>query len=641
MDGRITSALERFLRGEMFEFGDPRGALSDPAMISRLESDLPYQFSTFCVYLAVHSYNMALNTYGEAVTEGYSERGFDGIAISLNDRPIDSPEMARAAIKKSIARYHDQIDEGENVPPPSVRLLMVQVKMASRAEMSDLDHLGNSAFRFLANPDYTNELKPNPMVVRWWEIFNELRNGFKENGIPFAPELDLLFIYQGFRLEENALNTAACATSLEILRQHLGHDRVNFTIWRGDEIIDAIALADQAVDGVLEGAHLLELPQSGANGYIGFVAASSIARLIPRVKFIGEKKERPDERVFSDNVRSFTGDNKNNLGAVGLIRTLEDGEGDQLILRHNGVTIVARDARLSVDPSNSMDVTLKGFQIVNGAQSSFILQQHEDLLEGAFIPVKIVITEDEGVKDGVVVGANTQSQVSDYDMLARCPEVRAIQQGFDAVDWNRQDKLWLRRRRGERFPDRVSHRFQILTPRQLLEAFVSAIEKKPHSVHANASKLITRVPSSVFCRDHHPSVYRALGWLVATGRHWAKANGIEWAVEESFQGDPGGSGRKRQKVYRARHHFILALWHLADPNPDDLNRDQGKLSSKLVAVRDRFERVCVMLSDQDAAMALAVRAAEIVDSLVDDESELPAQVRKKDFTERLLAKLRS
>lgn len=630
-DLRVAKGVERFIKGEYELFGLPRRNVAQGKPCPPLTVNDSYSFCSFCVHLAVNSYNIAVHGYGDAVTEGYSERGFDGIAIAFEDIPLDSPETARRVAEAAISEYKDSLSDPEPMSPPNVRILMIQVKMKGSAKTDELDSLGGSAYRFLTMPDFAADMSPNDMVMRWWHIYDEIRKVYERNDVAFTPELDLLFIYQGDKNEEDPLNTWACEAQQEILSDKLQQDKVNFKTWRIDEIIEAIALADQAVDGVLAGAQLLRLPEARAVGYIGYAPAKSIADMIPKVKILGDKRLRPDERVFADNIRSFTGDLKN-PGAVALRKTLVDGEADQVILRHNGITIVTRDAKMVPREDGSFDVELKAYQIVNGAQSSFILQRNCELLANAFIPIKIVVTEEDEIKDGVVLGANLQSQISPYDMLARKKEIRALQQAFESIDYGRPDKLWFQRRRGERFPNRVEHSFQILTPRQLLEAFVAAIEGMPHTVHTNAGKLINKVPDSIFCSNHHPSVYRALGWLVAAGRHWADHADMDWVVE----GPTSILSMNRGKnLYIPRHHFIYAMWRLIDPNPDDVDVLQGKLARNSEKVEARFESICEQLCDRNAAIEFGNRAARAVELAREDSGPIGGEVRKLPFTRRL------
>lgn len=630
MDGRISDGLNRFIKGEMELFGNPCDAVDSPELKGLITSNLAFQFCTFCVYLAVNKYNIPVYSYRDAVTEGYSERGFDGLVISLGDEPLASPEDAARIARENIAQFRQAGEEGQPEEKPMVKILMIQVKMASAAELKEIDNLAMSALRFLGEADFLSEWKPNQQVGHWWRIYSAIRQVYQEENIPLEPELDVLFIYQG--IKQDQLNEKAAESCARILRRQFNASQISTAIWRIDEIVDAIALADQAVDGVLTGARLLPLPETKASGYIGYAPALSIARLIPKIHQFGGQS-RPDERVFSDNVRSFKGNGLNNPGAEGLRHSLHSHEGDQVILRHNGITIVARKVSLRPSADGTADVELKAFQIVNGAQSSFVLQRNEDKLANAHIPIKIVETEDEAVKEGVILGANTQSQVTAYDMLAVMPEVRALQQGFNAIGCQRPDKLWLRRRLGERFPDHVTHRFHIVTPRQLLEAFVSAYWGRPHYAHSDSSQLIDHVPGEIFSREHSTSVYRALGWLLAAGRHWADKNGFIWSDESNTERDAKLLKEGERKIYGARHQFVFALWQLCDPNPDSVNERSQNPFGRRDNVEKRFEAVCSMLSSPESSPVLTQKAAAAIDAVTAPASMLSMQVRKKAFTD--------
>jgi hypothetical protein len=123
-----------------------------------------------------------------------------------------------------------------------------------------------------------------------------------------------------------------------------------------------------------------------------------------------------------------------------------------------------------------------------------------------------------------------------------------------------------------------------------------------------------------------------MGWMVVTGRHWADSAGYGWAVE----GSPGTLSMNKGKVlYIPRHHFIFALWHLVDPNPDDVDVKQGKLSHKSKAVGERFEKICQILCDIEVAVDYGNRAAEAVEKAREEGAPIGSQVRKLPFTQRV------
>jgi hypothetical protein len=394
-------------------------------------------------------------------------------------------------------------------------------------------------------------------------------------------------------------------------------------MWGCDELIQAVEWTSKAVSGVLKSASLMPLPNDGAQAYIGFIPASSLVELIPDVG------GRPDERVFLDNVRSFLGDEEKkgyspNPGAVGLKHSLKMGEGKEVVLRHNGVTIVAR----GLEHQEDGNLTLREFQIVNGAQTSFVLFRNRDLLENVFVPIKLVITENDDVKDGVIVGANTQAPVGQYDMLARVREVRLLHQAFNAVSHSKPEKLWLQRRRREWVPPNAYAELRFVTPRQLLEGFASAYLAIPHRVLNEPGMLLPFVPGRIFSSGHDPALYRAVGWMVVTGRRWAQANGAgRW-----------GGGDRETEGYVARHQFVFALRLLADPVPE-LGDEGFARGSKPVV--HRFERICSLLAGEHG-LRLGQAAAEGVGQVLASRRLSSSLARRREFTDQVheIAKLK-
>ena len=232
-------------------------------------------------------------------------------------------------------------------------------------------------------------------------------------------------------------------------------------------------------------------------------------------------------------MRSYLGESEDkNPGAYGLAKTLDENEGDQVIIRHNGITIVAEDASIQeTGDSGRSNLALKGYQIVNGAQSSSVLFNHRDQLGDVAIPIKVVITKDERIRNGVILGANTQTNVDAYDMLGARLEIRQLQQHFQSLSADDPIKLWLRRRRGERMFIRRYDPERMVTPRQLLDCFAATVEGVPHRVHASPKDFLNEqqfLGTTIFAEDHDPSVYMAMGWLVIAGRYWAVRKKYQW-----------------------------------------------------------------------------------------------------------------
>lgn len=619
MDQALWAALCRFARGDNTVFGPDMGTEEGGAH-AELDPNDPLTFARFCVYLAVHRLDLPVESFAQAFTEGRGELGFDGIVVSLGGEALPRLEVLEEAVENILqAREVTGGREGLNlgrVPQP--RVLFVQAKRENVTPMREVDHFGASAERFVAfREEEFRALAPNEQVLNWWLTFDGVRQVFLRHGLAFEPEVDLVFAYAGRWTEPDGPEA-----SRAMAERHLGHvtgpERVRYRMWGCDELVQAVEWTSKAVSGVLKSAALIQLPNGAAQAYIGFVPATSLVGLIPDVN------GRPDDRVFLDNVRSFLGDEEEkglspNPGAVGLKHSLTEGEGGEVVLRHNGVTIVARGMEVLANG----DLALREFQIVNGAQTSWVLFRNRDMLDGVHVPIKVVITEDEDVKNGVIVGANTQAPVGQYDMLSRVKEVRLLHQAFNAISGTRPEKIWLQRRRREWVPLSAYTELRFVTPRQLLEGFAAAFFGIPHRVLNEPGLLLQYVPGRIFSAGHDPSVYRAVGWMVVTGRRWAQANG---------EGKWGGTGERDPGGYVARHQYVFALRLLVDSDPGPLGEAMLVRNSKQV-VR-RFERICSLLAGPHGPQ-FGQAAGEVVQQVMGDRRINSAMARRREFTDQV------
>ncbi|RFC43582.1 MAG: AIPR protein [Verrucomicrobia bacterium] len=603
MDPRITAALERFSRNEIEAFRRP----IEPGTAPNPKD--PLTFARLCVYLAVHRLDLPLHSYEDAVTEGADDCGLDGIAVAVGSEPLDSPASARSSAEEAIECAREA--EGITTELPRPRVLLIQSKRNPKCSNNEVKLFGVDALDFLTgNRDQLRKQRPNPSILRWWEIYDALRQVFRKNRVPFVVETDLVFAYSGTWSEDKQRPEGSRENAERRLREALGHDRARFRMWGADELAEALPLAPAPTARSLDGVTVVPLPASGpAQGFLGYAPASAVVALLPRAA--GEL----DDRVFVDNVRAYLGTEKNgNPGAAGLAHTLDTGRGEEVILKHNGITLVADEAVLE---GNS--IRLEGYQIVNGAQTSHVLHRKRHLLQGVSLPIKVVVTRDETLKDEIIRGANTQSPVDDFDFLSRVAGVRLLESAFRSIPLEDPSKLWLQRRRGERLYDRVYEANRIVTPRQLMEAFASAILDRPHAVHANAADFLGLVKTEeIFHPYHDPSVYLAMGWLVVAGRRLAARS--HWLWEARF-----GNGPKSQ-AYPARFQFFHALWLQVDPGPSRTGLDNGS-----PAVQQRFGAACALLSDPVACKPLETAVASAIHRAFTGRKAKSTQVRAQAF----------
>ena len=241
-------------------------------------------------------------------------------------------------------------------------------------------------------------------------------------------------------------------------------------------------------------------------------------------------------------------------------------------------------------------IELAAPQIVNGCQSAHVLVANAAALADCHVPVKIIITQDEGLKDSIVLASNTQAAVDDYDMLARNQGLRDLETAFDRSETLPHHRVWLQRRRNEPvdWPDHWEGKdwTRVVRPRHLLDAYAASIAGIPHTAHDKPGNILAMAKNeTVFHVDHEPTLYRALGWLVVNGRKWAHRNRRKWQDQYTHSG-PG--------AYPARHHFVHALWRLADVTPDAIGAGDLRKSG---AADERFQLLINVLQQHGEKMS--------------------------------------
>lgn len=617
MDPRLLDALRKFARQEIPLFSTPY-AIGPDGSIEEIDEARPQMrttdpttFQRLAVNLALHRLDVPAVSYDEAfVEDAVDVLAIDGAAIAVGDEPIFDIETARAAALEA----SEFVGESSNGQPLRPRLLLVRSLFDNEAPLSEIEAFGRDA-QLLATGRPDAIMRETVDLGRIATLFQAMRDAPREAHALFEPQIDLVFAFCG-DWQRSPRSDAALAVRLADLRAALPGADIRFQIWGQEELIRAYERVALAAVGVLRDVKLMTIPRitsptGPARGWIGYTPAISIARLI-----LGPD-QLPDPRLFYDNVRHYLGENaRANPGAAGLARTLEDGENAEVVLRHNGVTIVARGAEFEEDEEGGGDLLLREFQIVNGAQTAFTLYALRNKLDDAYVPLKVVVTEDERIKDGVVLGANTQSAVDRFDMLARRNELRALQHYFEATPANAPEKLWLQRRRDEPFRTRVNpHR--VLQPRQLMEGFAATVLGAPHRVHDNPSLLLDEIPGRIFHPAHEPTAYLAVGWLIVAGRRWAERHDQRWA-------DRVGVGRT--DAYPARFQFLYALFQLVDPDPDNIEIAKGDDAA------ERYWRIAEVFAARDGA-ALADLAGVVVREAAGGRPLSRELVRRTGFTE--------
>jgi hypothetical protein len=588
MERRLRHALRRFAEHQVDALrpgGPDEGDEPAAEVLAQFEESDSGGFSRFCTALV--GFHVA--PYGEDVQRGYTDGlgdfSIDGIFIILNDQVVETNEQA-AALSTAFG-------EAEPSGSPELKLVFVQAKMSAFPQHGDVYKFRGDVQRFLKAPEH--DLKKARMREELLERARAVRTLTDGRSADVAVSVRLVFAFAGeVRADDNVDAEQARAQEEANLSETLGWP-VQYEFWGADELLHAYQAARLATKKRLTDVSLMPLPVGGPSGFMGYVSGKALADFIKRPNERGQTHE--DHLLFYENVRHHLGNHKTNVGAAALAATLESSERTHVIVRNNGVTIIALGAEIE-----GPEIELIGAQIVNGAQTSVTLLRNYHRLEGVHVPIKIVIAPDEATKIGVIKGANTQATVDDYDMLAIERTVRDLQATFDFGSSELPDKVWMRRRRNE-WVYGVRERWdRVVSPRDLMEAFAATFLGAPHEVHADPKLLLTRVPSEIFNRTHENEAYRYLAWLLAAGRDWGRRSNAPWT---------GGDKGSR---YPARHQMVFALHRIIDretPFPRTPGGSYDLTRTGLIA--KHYRDLCGRLAGRDGR-ALANDASKVVEA---------------------------
>lgn len=555
IDKRVKELLDEASKHDLF--GLPNST-SDAGLV---DWDAPAHFAKLIVRLALRDYGFPIAAEADVFTDGMNDLGIDGFAVSVGGHSIIDEESA----SEVIASY----------PDAKIRLLFVQAKRDTRVHDKDISYFGTKVQQLLRLPPDRFEMsRPNENIRRQWRLFQDAKSAFAKAGSPIEPEIYLVFAYCGDWQGGHFKPSAAKDTVLDNIRSALPKARASMDIWGTDEIVLAAQRSGTSIRRVIEGDSLLQLPPQVGTAYLGFVSAATLITALSR-EYRGAIELDP--QFFIENPRNFLGltDAQRNPGASAIQKAITNGNGGRLALGHNGITIICKAAS-QIDDSK---LEVVGPQVVNGCQSCHTLSENRSKLADVFVPLRIVVTSDADIADEVIVASNTQAEINTYNMLSRLPPLKRLQRPFEVGHPNDMQRLWLQRREQEIL---LNHRGweRVLTPRQLYEAFRAVVLGRPHSATDRYQRRQASVEQEdVFAADHEPNLYRMLGWLVVSGRRWARERDQKQWDDRYYHGGA--------RAYAGRSHFMFALFHLADDTPEHLLTTHLKTSR---ASQDRFQQ---------------------------------------------------
>jgi hypothetical protein len=230
-------------------------------------------------------------------------------------------------------------------------------------------------------------------------------------------------------------------------------------------------------------------------GYFGVIPFSEYKKLI-----IDENDNL--KNVFYDNIRSYQGDNLVNKD---IDKTLKDGKFDLFTVMNNGVTVLSK----SLTPAGNK-FTLKDYQIVNGCQTSHVLYFNRNLngINTLQIPIRIVVSDNEDVKNQVIIATNSQTEVKREQLVALSEYQKKLESYYNSIIGT--GRLYYERRSKQYNAENSVPKSKIISIPVQIISFTSMILDEPHNVRGYYSKVVENIEKAgkfIFADNHECAPY--------------------------------------------------------------------------------------------------------------------------------------
>lgn len=213
---------------------------------------------------------------------------------------------------------------------------------------------------------------------------------------------------------------------------------------------------------------------AGQEGYV------VLAKLRDYSSFVQDESKNLRRYLFDSNVRAYLG---KNLVNADIRKTLDDNSGPNFWWLNNGVTILATSASLV-----GKTLKLRDIQIVNGLQTTESIYKHFSSMpdsEGDIrtLLVKVIVSQDESVRDQVIRATNNQSAVEPAALHA----TERIQRSIEEILLQHE---WFYERRTNFYKNEGKPDGRIVSPLLMAAGSVALLLKNPVSASKFKQKAI-------------------------------------------------------------------------------------------------------------------------------------------------------
>lgn len=565
MDKITTSILEEFV--------------SDHKLPKLKEEE---QFEHLAAFLTIRRhYSRPLDTNAVVVGKG-GDTGLDAIATIVNGSLITDPDEV------------DELLEANGYIEAT--FIFVQAERTAGFDGAKIGTIGTGVVDFFSD---SPQLVRNQRVTDAADIQTAVYNRASKFRRP--PACRIYYVTTGIWTDPPDKNLEArrnvALYDLHALKM-FDEKEIDFTCYGAAEIHRQYQNVKNAVERTFVFKNKLELPPLPN-------VELSLLGYIPAKEFLGIISDNAGDdilgSIFYDNVRDWQDYNEVNTA---IRDTIASDKQPRFVLMNNGITIVTRELKQS-----GSNITLTDFQIVNGCQTSnVIFDQREHLTDVMMIPLRLIATKDEDVKESITFGTNSQTELKPEQLYARTEFAKNLERYF--VSFTKDGTALYYERRDGQYDRLAVEKGRIVSPQTQIKTFAAMFLNEPHTATKNYKSLRMRVGQDIFVKEHQLAPYYVAAF-------------VAYKLELQYRSQKVSANYKS-----ARYHLLLAMRLLMDSKPlppmnskemDKRCGDMMKLlwdASRTDTLFQKAKEVIDKVSNGDLSRD-NIRTKETADSIVD------------------------
>lgn len=459
------------------------------------------------------NYCVVNNIYGsddfdlEEITTGKATQGIDGIAIIVNQKFVNTIEDIDTLIE-----YNKSI---------SVKFVLIQAKTSSSFDNTEIGNMLTYSKLFFSDDTSMFHTPEMQHFIELKEYIFSKGDKLKKN-----PELFLFYVTLGTWTEDENLQ-ATISVGKESLRGTNLFSNISFEPCGSEKIQDLYRKTKEKLKSTFKFEKRITMYSINDDevGYSGVLPFKEFKKLI--IDENGATKA-----VFEDNIRDYLGPNPD--VNKNITETIKTGNVNAFSMLNNGITVVTSSIIISGDIA-----TIEDYQIVNGCQTSNVLIENMDSVEGIdelIIPIRIIATKDENLKNDITRATNSQTAIKKDQLEALSTFQKKLEEYYKT--YRDEDALVYERRTGQ-YRDSNIPKNRIVTIAMQIKTVAAMFLDEPSGVSGQYGTVAKRVGNKIFKTADKEIIYYASSLAL-------------YKIENLFK-----THKIDKKYRRARYHAMM------------------------------------------------------------------------------------